>query len=316
MKITSALLLGTAIVLSPLSYIEADADEAEALQILAALHDEDEFTRNIDSDGGDRIRLAQRLTMLTQKVAASSCALTSDVAIEESHYHLEEAMHEVDIIVDALLNGNDVLHVFGPEERRLTAHDIEDFFEEWKETHGAIESVLADGHDVDNAHIIDDHNLSLLEKATILESDITSQYAHPYELTQADSLMLSIAGRQLMLTQKMAKDACEIWTGYHADLGREDLEKTMVIFENSLNALLTGLPEAGIQAAPTPEIKTDLDHILARWEIIRGNLDLLLAGEELDADQKFEIFHDFNLELEEINHLVHDYKQYTQRGHG
>jgi hypothetical protein len=254
--------------------------------------------------------------MLTQKVAASSCALTSDVAIAESHDHLEEAMHEVDIITHALLNGNEALHIFGPEERRRTAHDLDEFLTEWNDTHQAIESVLSDGHDVDNAHIIDDHNLSLLEKATILESDIVSQYAHPYEMTQADAMMLGIAGRQLMLTQKMAKDACEIWSGYHADIGREDLEATMVIFENSLNALHEGLPAAGIQAAPTPEIEADLVSILGRWDIIRGNLDKLVAGEELDEDQKFEIFHDFNLELDEINHLVHDYKSYTQRDHG
>ena len=313
LKTISFLLLTTSIGVAPVSF--ATADEALALQTLAALHDEDLFTRGIDSDGGDRVRLAQRLTMLTQKVAASSCALTSDVAIEESHFHLEEAMFEVDIIVDALLNGNEALHIFGPEQSRRAAHDIEVFREEWDETHVAIEAVIADGHDVDNAHIIDDHNLSLLEKASILASDIQAQYSHPYELTQADAMLLNIASRQEMFTQKMAKDACEIWTGYHAELGREDLESTMVIFENSLTALLNGLPDAGIEAAPTPAIEKDLVSILDRWQIIRGNLDLLLAGEELDYDQKYEIFHDFNIELEEIHHLVQDYKDYTQRAH-
>lgn len=314
LKYASFLLISTSIGITPLQ--SASADEAEALQILAALHDEDDFTRGIDSDGGDRVRLAQRLAMLTQKVAASSCALTSDIAVTESHDHLEESMHEVDLIVDALLNGNEVLHIFGPEENRRTAHDIQIFRDEWNETHGAIESVLKDGHDVDNAHIIDDHNLALLEEASIIASDMVGQYSHPYELTQSDAMLLNIASRQQMLTQKMSKDACEIWSGYHAEIGREDLTATMVIFENSLNALLNGLPDAGIEAAPTPEIEADLISILGRWDIIRGNLDLLIAGEDLNDEQKFEIFHDFNIELDEIHHLVQDYKHYTQRDHG
>ena len=291
------------------------ANEQDALEVLSGLHDQDALTWGIESDGADRIRLAQRLTMLTQKVASASCALTSDVAVDESYADLEEAMHETDIILDALKFGNEALHILGPEEDRRTLHDLQELRSEWLETHLAVEAVLADGHDVESAHIIDDHNLSLLEKASVIASDILGHYSHPYELSQADALLLKIAGRQKMLTQKMSKDACEIWTGYHADVGREDLEATMVVFENSLNALRFGLPELGIIAAPTPEIEADLDSILARWSVIRGNLDLLLAGEELDKAQKHEIFHDFNEELKEIDHLVYDYSDYVKRHH-
>ncbi|WP_341366789.1 type IV pili methyl-accepting chemotaxis transducer N-terminal domain-containing protein [Yoonia sp. BS5-3] len=291
------------------------ADEQDALEVLSALHNADVLSRGIESDGADRIRYAQRLTMLTQKVAAASCALTSDVAIDESYADLEEAMHETDIILDALKFGNEALHILGPEENRRTLHDLQELRTEWYETHTAVEAVLADGHNVDSAHVIDDHNLSLLDKATVVASDILGQYSHPYEMTQADALLINIAGRQQMLTQKMSKDACEIWTGYHADIGREDLEATMVIFENSLHALRYGMPEAGVVAAPTPEIEADLDSILERWGVIRTNLDLLLAGEELDMAQKYEIFHDFNEELKEIDHLVNDYRAYVERHH-
>ena len=306
--------LSSILVTTPLT--DSKADKAQALEVLSSLHKDDILIANESSDGPDRIQLAQRLTMLTQKVAASSCALTSDIAVQESHDELEEAMHEVDIILDALMHGNDALHVFGPEKNRRTLHDIEVLWEEWRETHGAVETVLADGHDVESAHVIDDHNLTLLEKATVVAGDILSQYSHPFEMTQSDALLIKIASRQKMLTQKMSKDACEIWTGYHADLGRQDLEETMVIFQNSLEALRDGLPAAGVAKAPTPEIAADLDSLLKRWNVIRGNLDLLLAGEELNDDQKYEIFHDFNLELEEINHLVHDYKAYVKQKHG
>lgn len=294
---------------------DALADRKQAEQLLAQLHSDDEFSVGIESDSADRIRYADRLTMLTQRVAAASCALTSNVAIEESHYHLEEAMHETDIILEALRDGNEALHIIGPEKRRRTLHDLDALAEEWKETHGAVEAVLRDGHDVDSAHIIDDHNLSLLEKAQILAADISGQYSDPYEITQAHAMLITIAGRQRMLTQKMAKDACEIWTGYHAEDGRADLLDTMVIYENSILALRDGMPSAGIMPAPNETIRNDLNEILSRWFVIKDNLEKLLAGEELNMDQKYEIFHDFNLELDDLEHLIHDYKQFVESHH-
>ena len=291
------------------------ADRSQALDTLAKLAKQDFQMNASDSDGADRIRMANRLTMLTQRVAAASCSLTSDVAIDESHFHLEEAMHEIDIIIDALKNGNEALHILGPEENAVTLKDIKLLDEEWQATHGAVESVLADGHDVDSAHIIDDHNLELLKLANNLLTDIQGQYSHPFEMTQADAMLLNISGRQRMLTQKMAKDACEIWTGYHAEEGRADLTETMANFETSLNALLNGMPSVGIAPAPNDAIRKDLESLLSRWSIIKGNLTKLLEGEELNYDQKFEIFHDFNIELEELDHLVHDYKLYVERHH-
>lgn len=311
-KILFSCALATTTVLSS-GLAQAEADQA--LRVLVTLQAQDALARDIESDSADRIRLADRLSMLTQRVAAASCALTSDVAIDESHRHLETAMHEIDIILDALRHGNDALHVLGAEDNRRILHDINDLWEEWRETHGAVEAVLADGHDVDNAHIIDDHNLSLLQKTIVLTADITGKYSHPYEISQADAMLIQIAGRQRMLTQKMAKDACEIWTGYHAESGREDLVETMSIFENSLTALRYGLPAAGIKEAPTETIRKDLDSLLGRWSIIRGNLDKLLAGETLNMDQKYEIFHDFNIELDELEHLIGDYKSYVERNH-
>ncbi len=290
----------------------AEAGRSEALETLSKLHSDDILTAGIESDSADRIRYSDRLSMLTQRVAAASCAVSSDVAIDESQYYLEESMHEIDIILDALRDGNDKIHILGPEENKVILHDIAELSAEWQETHGAVEAVLANGHDVDSAHIIDDHNLSLLEQSSHLAADILGRYANPFELTQSDAILISIAGRQRMLTQKMAKDACEIWTGYHAEQGRADLVESMEVFENSLVALRDGMPSVGIQAAPTPEILADLNSILDRWAVLRGNLELLIAGEELAMDQKYEIIHDFNVEVDEIEHLVHDYNVYVK----
>ena len=194
--------------------------------------------------------------------------------------------------------------------------DLDHVIEEWTAIHGAIDKVLANGQDVESARVIDDHNLELLELTTILAADITGRYAHPFEITAADALMIELAGRQRMLTQKMAKDSCEIWTDYNAEAAKVDLEETMQIFEASLMALRYGMPEAGVMAAPTDIIEKDLDVLLSRWEVIKANQQTLVDGGELTAEQKTEIFHDLQIELADLDKLVADYKEYSQRAHG
>ena len=269
----------------------------------------------IESDAADRIVLASKLRTLTQQVAAASCAVTSDINVSEAHEVLEEATGEFDRYIVALRDGDQTLHILEPEKSGRILRDIEHLRTEWMAIHRAIDSVLVNEDDDDASHLIDDHNLKLLELTTILQSDISGRYANPYEMTAADAMMVDIAGRQLMLTQKMAKDSCEVWTGYNAEAAREDLRATMQTFEVSLNALRDGMPSAGLQPAPTEKIRDDLDILLRRWSVIRVNQQTLVDGGELDEAQKAEIFHDLQLELEDLRTLLYDYREYAERNH-
>lgn len=268
-----------------------------------------------DSDSADRIRLASQLPTLTQQVAAASCALTSNVDVDEAYEVLKTATADFDRYIVALRHGDEELHILYLEENRKLLADLDHVEAEWQAIHGAIDAVLADGHDVDSAHIIDDHNLKLLDLTTILASDVSGVYARPFEIAYSDAMLIKITGRQRMLTQKMAKDACEIWTDYHAEEGREDLIVTMASFDATLNALRYGLPSMDIDPAPNDVIRADLDNLLARWAILKVNLQALVDGETLNEDQKYEVFHDLELELLELDHLLDDYKDYAERRH-
>lgn len=269
----------------------------------------------IISDSSDRIDIADQLPMLGQRVAAAACVLTSGIEEEKSRAILETSFSQFERITTALRDGDADMNIPEPETRRLTLHDIEQVWKMWGTTHDAVLEILEDHHDVDAAHIIDDHNLEVLDATTVLAGDIAAQYTHPYEITQDNALLISLAGRQRMLTQKMIKDSCEIWTHYHEEEGREDLKKTMEIFENSMLALRDGMPALGIKKAPTAEIRADLDAILERWAIIKRNELRLIAGEEIAPEDKSEIFVDLNLELAELNQLVRHYTDYATKHH-
>ncbi len=271
--------------------------------------------RDIESDAADRVRLVGILRTLSQQVAAASCTLTSGIDVEEAYEVLATSSAAFERYVAALQHGDEELHILGVETDRGILHDLAAIEAEWSTIDGAIDAVLADVTDVDSSHIIDDHSNRLLELTSTLSTDVVGVYSNPYEMTSRDAFLIEITGRQLMLTQKLARDACEIWSDYHADLGKADLAENMVVFENSLHALRFGLPAAGITAAPNDVIRDGLDRLLARWAIIKVNQQTLLDGGTLNDEQKTEIFRVLQLELADLEQLLKDYKEYSERNH-
>lgn len=267
----------------------------------------------LESDAADRIILAGRLRTLTQQVAAAACAYTSGVAVEESHEVLATATAQFDAIIVALRDGDEALHILAPETDGRILRDIQFLEEEWKLVHAAIDSVLGNQNDTEGAHFIDDHNMRLLELTEKLTADVTNRHSRDNDMAAADALMVEIASRQLMLSQQMAKNACEIWTDYHSGDARTALGASVQSFDVALNALHDGLAAAGLPAAPTPEIAADLRILLDRWAILKPNLDTLVSGGDLEMEQKVEIFHDLQLELVDLRHLVDDYRDYAER---
>jgi len=273
-----------------------------------------ETDRSVVSDGADRILLAGQLRTLTQQVAAASCAVTSGVDVDEAYSVMEQATTNFDRYIVALRDGDEAMQIHGPEQNARISKDIEHVQQEWLAIHGAVDAVLADRNDVDAAHEIDDHNMQLLELTTVLSTDVSGRYADPYEVSARDALLIEIAGRQLMLTQRMAKDSCEIWSGYNSEAAKIDLAATMEVFERSLTALRFGLDAVGVIPAPNDVIRDDLDTLLTRWDVIKENQQTLVDGGELNDEQKTEIFHDLLVELDGLEHLLQDYKEYAERG--
>jgi len=92
---------------------------------------------DIVSDGADRIRIAGQLPTLSQQVAAASCAVTSDVDVEEAHDILEHATNQFDRYLVALRYGDEELHILHPEGNRRTLDDLEHVLTQWQAIRGA-----------------------------------------------------------------------------------------------------------------------------------------------------------------------------------
>lgn len=80
--------------------------------------------------------------------------------------------------------------------------------------------------------------------------------------TKFDAQVINLAGRQRMLTQKMTKEALLTLTGQNQTA---EMEKTKVLFDNTLTGLLEGDSNLGIPATANQAIREQLLKVKELW---------------------------------------------------
>jgi methyl-accepting chemotaxis protein len=90
-----------------------------------------------------------------------------------------------------------------------------------------------------------------------------------------DSHAINLAGRQRMLSQKITRDASALVRGEPV---KDDLQKSLTLFDESLAALLDGDAAQGIAAARDEQVRVRLEHVLNEWKLFRPHVDILVQG--------------------------------------
>jgi len=114
-----------------------------------------------------------------------------------------------------------------------------------------------------------------------------------------DALVVNLAGRQRMLTQKMTKEAAELVNLFHEGGDatqtagkREQLQNTVRVFETTLFALKEGgsaplnlemTKMRQLAPASVPEIQKQLETVKATWDPFKKSMTSLIASGGGDA---------------------------------
>lgn len=270
-------------------------------------------TGNIEDVGAtERVNFSGKLRMLSQRVAAAACNYEAGIDKETSLNILLGAQTEFAKIARGLEFGDADLRMNGEEKRRKTLKAIHDLNAAWADMSAAIDGLVRGNEAASNLDYISANNMNVLSHAKLLVSEISGQYSDPTAMLQADAALVDISGRQRMLTQKMSKESCQVWSG-QAD-SAEALAGTMQMFEVSLNALRSGMPEAGIKPAPTEDIALGLDDIWADWQALKPTLETAVANTAADPAARSEVFGQLNVMLKEMNEVVGLYAIYGKTG--
>lgn len=273
-----------------------------------------ETTQIIADDGAaDRIRAADRLRTLSQEISAATCFLHNDLQAEEHATLLEKSIDEFDMLLDALLFGNADLHIIGEEERAKTVHEIQAIQADWSPVYDAAKLVLAAPSDEEAAHMIYGKSSSLFESTAHLLSELEGEYAHPTQVLLSDVMLLEFAGRQAMLTQKIAYDICLVWSGTGGEEQVTELKDVTAQFDLIARALHDGMPEVGIQPAPTDEIRIALEEVVEDWDTILTYLHPLTNGGNIGPEDVAYLAEALTEKMFRMEDIVVLYADYSRR---
>ncbi|SLN60599.1 hypothetical protein AQS8620_02737 [Aquimixticola soesokkakensis] len=90
--------------------------------------------------------------------------------------------------------------------------------------------------------------------------------------------MVNVAGRQRLLAQRMAAQACYITAGIEAAQMQAALKHDMILFEDSLENLLNGNEALGWPATQNPPVRSTLMRSKKMWEGMQRMLALPSEG--------------------------------------
>ncbi len=267
-----------------------------------------------DTGASQRIDYSGKLRMLSQRIPAAACNYADGIDRDASGAMLDAAANEFQQIVNALEFGDESLGIVGAEERRKTLVGLRKLRENWDPMFATADQIHTDGGSPEAVTTIAAQSAPVLDIAKLLVSAISEEYSNPVALMQADALVIDIAGRQRMLAQRISKDVCLIAAGVNVEQSVADLASTAQLFEDALVALQTGMPDAGVKAPPNAQIREGLDVVMADWNALKPTVMAVLAGENLDAQTRADLFNGANSMTADMNEVVHMYSDASKTG--
>ena len=97
------------------------------------------------------------------------------------------------------------------------------------------------------------------------------------------AITLNEAGRQRMLSQRIAKNVCFVATGLAPQTARAALVRDVARFEKTLNGLMQGNPQQQLLKAPTFEIANRLAQVQSGWNDVQPMIARVSDGGAVTA---------------------------------
>jgi len=259
-----------------------------------------------------RVGLAEEQAVITQRIPM--CAGFIKLNVEPSRFlvNLDEAKNKFEKVLVGFRNGDADLDLVAEENgevlEALSAVDAV-----WPTMRDAVTKIVDTGF-VDDADydILAKSNSALLFMSENVEKRLVSVYGSDVAKL---SILISVelAARQEMLTQKIAKEVTKIALGFKPDENRRILTETILLYENSLQALIGGVPELTLPTPPE-HIKLALLEEKSRWSdlgpIVRG----IANGDEPDILALYSIASQEEALLEAAQHIEHLYEEWGATG--
>ena len=254
-----------------------------------------------------RLDMAGRERMLIQRIVKASCYVLSGVDVE--HY-AETAIADsatFESTLDGLINGSSELG-WVPEGDQTVRSALKNAFVLWEGLRpAALQVANGDFNSVAVRQILDQTDVAVLAMNTAVgEMQKSGPSADGNERVTAT---INSAGRQRMLTQKMAKEFCFLLNDISKKKQQELLLESVLLFDDTLKALRAATPESeGFSPAPEKAIK-QLEQVSQTWSVMQPILLGAIETGQAEHESLAEVVHLSDQLLTEMAAAVQSYVQ-------
>lgn len=219
------------------------------------------------------MNISGRQRMLSQKMSKEALLVAANINAEENRNKLKETMKLFETSLDALMNGNAAMNIPACEFAEILEQleKVQTYYSEMD----VVFDKTAEGDSPDNFDMqqIAKASLPLLTAADKAVQMFESAAKKVLTKDPTLALVINVAGRQRMLSQKMAKEALLIYLKIDPANQAESLKKSTALFENSLKGLKFGDSETGLPPTKPEEILVQLDVVNTSWMTLKPLLD-------------------------------------------
>lgn len=266
------------------------------------------FADHISAAMGYRLDAAGHQRVLLQRMARDTCFAELGIDHDANYAEVEKTRGEFAALHAAVLSGDAEMNI-PPLGDAATEEAWTKIDEDWQK----LDAILAE---LDPSEPLERRKFDRVVRQTARihadSQDFVDQIKQ-FTLTSAEpEYVMELAGiaaytNQIMLAEKIAKEACLIVRGDWGDGPRFELKASEEAFNTVLSQLVTGNPLMGVPAPATPEIGAKLAEAQKDWEPLAPVIAKATSGEGITAEELAGLagsLHDFLLHMEEADQMM------------
>ena len=240
------------------------------------------------------IDLSGKERMLTQKMTKESFLINLSIDKDKNIERLKSSSTLFDTILKGLMFGDEKLGLIEFKDKDIT-QQLKKVEALWIPFYKEIKKVSRGEATKESYQYLESSNMALLKEMNQAVSLYSEQKSSNFKLAHD----MNLAGKQRMLTQKMAKDLLIINSGLKPNVYRDDFKSARELFSNTLKGLSLGDKELNLQGVKSGKIKERLTVVDSIWEKEQSQLDKALDSQEVPK-----AIHALDTLLVEMNRVV------------
>ena len=219
------------------------------------------------------MNISGRQRMLSQKMSKEALLVAANINTEENRNKLKETMKLFETSLRALRDGDAAMNI--------PVCEFPDIVEQLEKVQMFYDEIDVVFDKTVEGGVPDNFDMQQIAKASLPLLTAADKAVQMFEVEAKKvltkdptlALVINVAGRQRMISQKMAKEALLIYLKIDPVNQAESLKKSTVLFENSLKGLKFGDSETGLPPAKSEEIIYQLDIVDASWIILKPKME-------------------------------------------